>query len=551
MRASVLLALAVAAFAAPADVLAAELSRAQAAWQGHAAAPYYVALAVTDEDVQGLSASAGRLASDDHWHARWLDADVRTGDTRTDSTHPLRGFSSLGDDDRPRVSVALSDGYALRHQVARELDRAVRAAAERLTLVRANLNVKVEEEDPAPDFSIRPPVVASVEVPPLPFDRAVWSDTLRRVSGVLDLAPDLLDAGATVELRHVRVDFVDSQGSRLTHGYNAARVMLRASAVASDGDEIVVHRIYDAASPDRLPAPSALLDAAREVREELARRRDAQRGDPYTGPVLLSGKAAAVFVHEVLGHRAESHRQKRDDEGKTFAERIGQLVLPPFIDIVDDPTVPRWGDVDLNGTYRFDDEGTPAAPAPLVDDGRMVGFLTTRSPIQGFPESNGHARRSSGAAPLARMGNTITTASGGLPEAELRRRLLAEARKQGLGFAYIVDEIDGGFTMTGRVTPNAFNVRASSVRRIWVDGRPDEPIRGLDLVGTPLAAFQSVVAAGDRSEVFNGICGAESGWVRVSGVAPALLFQRLEFQLKEKGEERPPLLPRPAPGGAT
>ena len=99
--------------------------------------------------------------------------------------------------------------------------------------------------------------------------------------------------------------------------------------------------------------------------------------------------------------------------------------------------------------------------------------------------------------------------------------------------------------MTGRVTPNAFNVRASTTWRVYADGRPDELVRGIDLVGTPLVAFDNLIAAGDDPMVFNGTCGAESGWVPVSAVAPSILFRRLEFQLKEKGQDRPPLLAKP------
>ena len=84
---------------------------------------------------------------------------------------------------------------------------------------------------------------------------------------------------------------------------------------------------------------------------------------------------------------------------------------------------------------------------------------------------------------------------------------------------------------------------------VAADGSPDKLVRGIDLVGTPFAAFDNIVAAGDTLDVFNGTCGAESGWVPVSGVAPSLLFQNLEFQLKEKGQERPPILAKPQPGG--
>ena len=181
----------------------------------------------------------------------------------------------------------------------------------------------------------------------------------------------------------------------------------------------------------------------------------------------------------------------------------------------------------------------------LVEDGRFAGFLMSRSPLADFPETNGHGRRSSGNWPVARMGNTIVDPAKTVPVASLRQQLVAELRRQGLEYGYLVEEIEGGFTLTGRITPNAFNVRATSSRRIFADGRPDELVRGIDLVGTPFVAFSNLVAAGDDPEVFNGTCGAESGWVPVSAVAPSMLFSRLEFQLKEKGQERPPLLSKP------
>ena len=85
---------------------------------------------------------------------------------------------------------------------------------------------------------------------------------------------------------------------------------------------------------------------------------------------------------------------------------------------------------------------------------------------------------------------------------------------------------------------------------MWT-ARPDELVRGIDLVGTPLNALQSVIAAGDDPAVFNGFCGAESGSVPNAAVAPSLLVRAQEIQRKEKGIERPPLLPKPAPGGDT
>jgi len=48
----------------------------------------------------------------------------------------------------------------------------------------------------------------------------------------------------------------------------------------------------------------------------------------------------------------------------------------------------------------------------------------------------------------------------------------------------------------------------------------------VDIVGTPIASFMKILAAGNDPGVFNGTCGAESGSVPVSGVSPSLLISR-------------------------
>jgi predicted Zn-dependent protease len=265
--------------------------------------------------------------------------------------------------------------------------------------------------------------------------------------------------------------------------------------------------------------------------------------------VLLRGKAAGVFMHEVLGHRVEGHRQKDDEEGQTFKDKVGQQVLPAFLDVWDDPSVEVYGGEHLNGHYRYDDEGVPARRATIVEDGVFRGFLMSRSPIEGFATSNGHGRAQVWNEPVARMANLVVETAAPVPAAELRAKLLAEVKAQGRPFGLLVDEIDGGFTLTGRTFPNAFNVRAVTAWKVFADGRPDERVRTIDLVGTPLVALANVAAAGDDPGVFNGFCGAESGAVPVSAVSPSLLLRTLEVQKKEKGAERPPLLPKPGPAG--
>ena len=296
------------------------------------------------------------------------------------------------------------------------------------------------------------------------------------------------------------------------------------------------------------PQPSdAVVDAAiQKMISEVTALETAPLVDPYAGPVLLTGRAAAVFFHEVFGHRAEGFRQKDINEGQTFTAKLGQPILPDFISIKDDPTEMRDGSNDLLGYYLFDDEGVQAQDTLLVDHGVLKTFLMGRSPLVNVPHSNGHGRRELGYEPVARQGNLIVSSDHSVSDAKLREMLVEQIKQQGKPFGLLIDDIEGGFTFTGRGQPQAFQVTPLVVYKIFPDGRPDQIVRGVDIIGTPLVSLTKIVATGDKPDVFNGFCGAESGSIPVSAVAPAILISEMEVQKKQTSTDRPPILPPPA-----
>jgi predicted Zn-dependent protease len=268
--------------------------------------------------------------------------------------------------------------------------------------------------------------------------------------------------------------------------------------------------------------------------------------DPYAGPAMLTGRATAVFFHEVLGHRLEGFRQKDISEGQTFTKKIGEQILPEFISVKDDPTEARLNGQMLLGYYPYDDEGVPSQNVHLVDHGVLKTFLMGRSPLVDVPQSNGHGRRQLGYQPIARMGNTIVSSTRAVTNAELRKKLIALIQEQHKPYGLLIDDIAGGFTFTGRGQPQAFQVLPLVVYKVFPDGKPDQLVRGVDIVGTPLVSLTKIVATGDTQEVFNGYCGAESGSVPVAAAAPAILISELEVQKKESSTDKPPILPPPA-----
>jgi predicted Zn-dependent protease len=377
------------------------------------------------------------------------------------------------------------------------------------------------------------------------FDRATWEGEIRRLSGIFRKYPQVYNATVILQVQNAKERKVTSEGTAIISPSASTRLVMEAQTRAEDGMDLLRVETFQAPSAKELPDEKVLTAKAEKMAVDLDTLRKAPVMEPYDGPALLSGRAAAVFFHEVLGHRLEGHRQKDEDEGQTFTKKINQEVLPKFLSIVDDPTKTEMAGMKLAGTYEYDNEGVPAQRVELITDGVLKSFLTSRMPIKGFEHSNGHGRNQPGLMPTGRQGNLIVSSSQTVPEKEMRQKLIDEVKKQGKPYGLYFDDIQGGFTLTQRALPQAFQVLPVIVYKVFPDGRPDELVRGVDIVGTPLAALTRIITTGDEQHVFNGVCGAESGSVPVSAVAPSLLFSEMEVQKRAHEHDRPPILPPP------
>jgi predicted Zn-dependent protease len=511
--------------------------------------PYHIAYEIHDRNDVTVVASHGALVTSSTRRARILDTDVRVGDYKLDSTHTIRSsdfdFSSINTG-HPVALPLSDDATALRAVAWRETGRRYHDAAERLVKIRTQRTLKVADEDPSDDFSREKPATYLGAPATLTVDVPAWEQRIRQLSARFRGQPDLLDSGATLQASSLTRWLVNSEGTVVQTGRNYVRVFLEANTRADDGMELERFETFDAATLEGLGGAAEMEKAADTIIADLRALRKAPLADPYIGPAILEGRAAGVFFHEIFGHRVEGHRQKNEEEGQTFAKKIGEPIMPAFMSVYDDPTLARLGPADLNGFYRFDDEGVVAQRATLVADGVLRGFLLSRSPTRGFSQSNGHGRRQEGRGVVSRQGNLVVEPKRVVPVSELRDLLRAEARRQGKLYGLSFRDISGGFTNTQRGGPQAFKVLPILVYRVWVDGRPDELVRGVDLVGTPLAAMSRIIAASDDYQTFNGYCGAESGFVPVSATSPSLLVQQIEVERRDKGSDKPPLLPAPA-----
>ncbi len=516
--------------------------------------PYFISYEVFDRQETLVSASYGALVQSTVRRTRLLDTDVRVGDYQLDSTHPLRSDSfDFGDDmggDGRAVALPFADDVGVLRAVAwLDTDRKYKAAAEALVKIRTQRSLKTAEEDDSDDFSREKPVTFIGPVGTVGFtglDKEKWEQRLRALSARFRGHPRIHDSQVTLHVSTVNRWIANSEGTLVQDGRDYVRVFFQADTRADDGMDLERFEGFDAASFDSLAGEAEMARAADGMIADLEALRVAPLADPYIGPAILEGKAAGVFFHEIFGHRVEGHRQKNEDEGQTFARKVGQPIMPDFISVYDDPTLTRLNGIDLSGFYRFDDEGVAASRAVLVDHGVLKGFLLNRSPTRGFNHSNGHGRRQEGRATVSRQGNLVVQPAVTITLPALRERLRAEARRQGKPYGLLFKDISGGFTNTTRGGPQAFKVLPILVYRVFTDGKPDQLVRGADLVGTPLASLTKILAAADDFQTFNGMCGAESGFVPVSATSPSLLVEQIEVERKDKGNNKPPVLPAPS-----
>ena len=519
-----------------------ELTRAKSDLAKADPAPYFISYTAYDQHEIQIVASYGAMIASAGGHHRTADVVMHVGTAALDNTHSEGRSSGITSGPLP-----LDNDSAAISRVLWELtDREYKKASPAYLKIKTNTAVRSEEEDKSPDFSTeKPQDHVDASLPKFNLDEKIWTDRVRRLSAEFRKYPEIYSSVVVFSVSKSESTYVSTEGSGLVSPASSVRLVIQAETRADDGMDLLRVETFQALAPDQLPSESEIASRIPKMAEDLAALRKAPVAEPFDGPALLSGRAAAVFFHEVLGHRLESHRQRGENEGQTFTKKVNQLVLPEFLSVSDDPTKRELNGTALAGWYQYDNEGQPAERADVIQNGILKNFLMSRAPFKDFSQSNGHGRGQPGLMPTGRQGNLIVTSTKTVPDAEMRQKLIEAVKKEGKPYGLYFEDIEGGFTLTMRNSPQAFQVLPVMVWRVYPDGRPDELVRGVDIVGTPLAALTHITITGDKQDVFNGVCGAESGWVPVSAVAPSMLFSEMEVQKRAKSHTRPPILSPP------
>lgn len=495
--------------------------------------PFYLSYLIRDEEQWRIQAKYGSVIHDTYDRRRSAFADVRVGSYRSDQIRE----GGLHDNDKEAESYSYVDlpyggqAQGLRHGLWRLTDSRYREAVESLLEKRSHALTYLDPHRNVPSFEKRE-VVVDIDWRDFPsVDHDHWTRFVERASKTIRRFEAIKDSHVEFEADHSCRIFVNTEGSRLVQCRPIWSLECYLWMLTAEGNAFpwtIKHTVTD---PEELPDEKTFLREIREAVSTLDRVSRAPTIRSFCGPALLEPIPAGLMIHEAVGHRLEGNRLLSLEEGQTFRDSTGQMILPRFLSMRDDPRMERLNDRSLIGHYRFDDEGVPAQSADLVQSGRLKGFLTTRTGIRRGHRSNGHARSRYHQRPISRMGVLVVEAADGLGPSELKQVLLEEIRRKKVPFGVRIIEASSGETATDAYNFQAFLGEINLAAKVYPDGR-EKLIRGVNFVGTPLNGIHSIVAAGDRLEIDNGFCGAESGYVPVSTIAPALVLSELELQSK-------------------
>ena len=494
---------------------------------------YFISFRVVDEKQTFLSSEFG-LSSSRTLHKRSLTPHVRVGNRQTDNyskDYVFYNFSHSFD-----LPLDSDNEYAIKEAIWTGMKKQYKEGKEAYQKYMTSRKTNKSDLDTIPSFA-QAPTEIYYEKPysekETAIDEIYFKKYLNDVSRIFKEYEELTTGNAALDYRIVRTTIVNTEGTVVAQNRKSFVVTMQATAKADDGTDCTLNESFFAYSADKLPNKAEMEEKARDLANRVMALSKAPVADAYAGPAILSGKAAAVLFHEVLGHRLEATRSEFINNN--LAGFQDKQMTSSSIQLYMDPTLKTYKGRDLDGFYLYDDEGVKAQRVQCIENGCLKQYLTSRTPAGEFNTSNGHARAEAGKNPSPRQSNLIVETTEPYSEAELRGMLIAELKRQGKEYGYFFRNVNGGFTNRGSFrNTNLFNVNPTEVYKVFADGRKDQLIRGVTLIGTPLTVFTNIKAAGGESQVFSGYCGSVSGKVPVSGTSPYIYVSLIETQGKKE-----------------
>jgi predicted Zn-dependent protease len=508
-------------------------------------APYHIEYEIDDLASVRVVARLGATVDDLADHSRTLQVGVRVGEYDFDSSRFItqdRGAGvvpSLAD-----MTVPLDDNYnAIRRQIWLATDAAYKRAVSVFAKKKATFQNRAAT-DALADFSKEKPIETLQPVQSSTPTRGQWVDRVKQLSAVFSSASGLDASEVLLSETHGTMYYLNSEGFKSITPVGSAYLRVSVDAQAADG--ATVRDLYTLVESrlDELPPMAELLSRARDVAARAKTRRTAAIGEEFTGPILVEGQASAELLRQTLAPLLLARRPpdaenarfaQGQGQGTPFLTRIGLRVLSDSFAVSDTPSLKQYDGRAVAGTYVVDDEGVLAKDVTLVEKGRLITLLTSRTPQKNLLQSNGHGRGGN-----VQPGVLQVRSTQAVPASQLKQKYLELLKIQEKPFGYIVRSVAGTGEVPGGGGGGPIIL---DVVKVTPDGK-EEPVRGLRFGDVPSTAFRDILEASAERALVNYRINVATA---ASVIAPSLIFEELEIQRTREIAQKPPIVTSPLP----
>ncbi len=542
---------------------------------GNLERPYYMEYYLEDGKHWALSASLGGLVFSNFRHARPYKVRIRVGSYHQDNSNFefSRPFGIVSGSGLAGSYLPIEDNYdALRRAFWLRTDYTYKQALEALSQKRAYRR-NLQEGELIDDFSS---AEALVEVAPevrQAAPGASWEQKLRRLSSLFKIFPQIQRSSVELNVYQGNKYFLNSEGSRNRLPESVVGFRAAAAMQAKDGSPLRNEELILVRDLDELPVEATLEEKLKDMATKLIQLAKAPLAEDYSGPVLLTSEAAARLLAVLLAPHLSGTRPLERPEGgmgfrnfsqsSAWSSRWKARVLPTFFDVTDDPTREIFNGSQLMGSFSVDREGVRAKSVRLVENGRLISFLMSRSPRKEIFHSNGHGRSLGSAGVVqAKPGNLFVTTTEGVNFSKLKVQLIKEVKAQEKPFGLLIRKIGPVVPAGSRSFASAMETAGGPlggafsglpegpvlIYRVWAKDGREELVRGLQFASMNPRALRDIISAGNELAVYNHLTVASSlsgvDLLPTSIIAPALLFDDMELKAS-RGQTRklPVLLP--------
>lgn len=502
-------------------------------------APYYIEYEIDDLASMRAVARLGGIVDELADHTRTLLVGVRVGEYAFDSSRFVtqdRGAApSLSD-----LTAPLDDNYdAIRRGIWLATDAAYKRAVSVLAKKKAAFQNRAAT-DALADFSREKPIETLQPVQaPMPTG-SLWVDRVKQLSTAFAETSGL-DTEVVLSEIHGAMFYLNSEGFKSVTPAGSAYLQVYAEAQADDGSMVRDLFTVTESRLEDLPPIADLMARATALARRATARRTAPIGEEFTGPILVEGPASAELLRQtlaplMLARRAPDGENPRLGQGQAtpFLTRIGLRVLADSFAASDTPSLKQFEGRPVAGAYVVDDEGVPAKDVTLVEKGRLVTLLTSRTPQKNLLQSNGHGRAGNVQAGVFQL-----RSSQGVPASQLKQKYLELLKAQEKPFGYIVRSIAGPGEVAGG--GGGGGPMILDIVKVTPDGK-EEPVRGLRFGDVPSTVFRDILEASEERTLLNYRINVATS---ASVIAPSLIFEELEIQRTREIVQKPPVVPSP------